>query len=61
MKKEYKKPLTEIVFLNTDEILQEGTVTDSEGDIRGDDDTILGNEGTFDEEEGFRASKSLWD
>lgn len=61
MKKEYKKPLTEIVFLNTEEILQEGVTTDTDGDIPGDDDDILGNEGTFDEEEGFRASKSLWD
>ena len=50
-------------FISTSvfEILQEGVTTDSEGDIPGDDPSILGNEGTFDEEEGFRASKSLWD
>ena len=61
MKREYKKPLTEIVYLNTDAILGDPLDQDSTGNIPGDDPGILGNEGTFDEEEGIGASKSLWD
>ena len=61
MKKEYKKPLTEIVYLNTNAILAGAFDQDSEGTIPGDDPGILGNEGTFDEEETFGSSKSLWD
>ena len=61
MKREYKKPLTEIVYLNTDKFLQDDLIQDSTGTIPGDDPGILGNEGTFEEEVGFGSSKSLWD
>lgn len=61
MKKEYKKPLTEIVYLNTDAILGDPLDQDSTGTISGQDPGILGNEGAFDEEESFGNSKSLWD
>ena len=63
MKRTYRKPKTEIVILNSESILQEGTNPDqdSTGTITGQDPTILGNEGTFDEEESFGSSKSLWD
>lgn len=60
MKREYKKPLTEIVYLNTNKSFLDDLIQDSEGVISGSDPEILGNEGTF-EEESFRPSKSLWD
>ncbi len=60
MKREYKKPLTEIVYLNTDALLGDPLDQDSKGTIKGDDDNILGNQGTFDEDD-FVSSKSLWD
>ena len=60
MKREYKKPLTEIVYLNTSKFLDD-LIQDSTGTIPGDDPSILGNEGTFDEDMGFSSSKSLWD
>ncbi|MBO4850452.1 MAG: hypothetical protein J5529_06060 [Prevotella sp.] len=60
MKREYQKPLAEIVYLNTDAVLDEET-TDTNGFIPGDDPTILNNEGTFEEEEVTRPSKGLWD
>ena len=60
MKNEYKIPLTEIVYLNTNAVLEE-TTTDTDGFIPGDDPGILGNEGTFDEEEMTKPAKGLWD
>ena len=61
MKKEYQKPLTEIVILDVSNSVLEDESTDSTGHIPGDDDPgILGNEGTFDEDD-FVPSKSLWD
>ena len=51
MKRDYKKPLTEIVYLNTDAILGDPLDQDSKGTIKGDDDNILGNQGNFDEDE----------
>ena len=61
MKKEYKTPLTEIVTLDINTILEDGQDQDSTGTITGDDPGILGNEGYFDEEDGYGSSKSLWD
>lgn len=61
MKKEYKTPLTEVVCLNVDEILQDGKDQDSTGTITGQDPGILGNEGIFDEADDYESSKSLWD
>ena len=58
MKREYKKPLTEIIHLNTDQFF---LIQDSDGVIKGSDPTILGNEGTFDEEVSFGSPKSVWD
>ncbi len=60
MKRDYKKPLTEIVYLNTDAILGDPLDQDSKGTIKGDDDNILGNQGNFDEDE-LVPSRSLWD
>jgi len=61
MKREYKKPLTEIVYLNTAQFFQDDFIQDSEGVVKGSDPNILGNEGMFEEEEGFGSPKSLWD
>ena len=58
MKREYKKPLTEIIYLNTDQFF---LIQDSDGVVKGSDPNILGNEGMFEEEEGFGSPKSLWD
>ncbi|MBO4659761.1 MAG: hypothetical protein J5637_09080 [Prevotella sp.] len=62
MKREYKKPLTEIAMINASNFLDEygDPTTDSEGDIPGNDPSILGNQGTFEEDE-FMSSKSLWE
>lgn len=60
MKKEYKKPLTEIVYLNANKSFQDELIQDSTGVISGSDPEILGNEDTF-EEEDFIPSKSVWD
>ena len=60
MKRVYKKPLTEIVYLNTDALLGDPLDQDSTGTITGSDPEILGNQGTFDEDD-FMPSKGLWD
>lgn len=62
MKKEYKTPLTEVVILNVDEILEDGLDQDSKGHVKpGPDGPALGNEGNFDETADYESSKSLWD
>lgn len=58
MKTSYIAPLTEIVYVNAQAILQSGLDQDSTGTVPGDSPEILTNEGTFDEE---TSSKSLWD
>jgi hypothetical protein len=62
MKKVYKTPLTEVVVLDINAILQDetGKDQDSTGTVPGDSPIIQGNESFFDEEEAGQA-KSLWD
>lgn len=63
MKREYKKPLTEIVILNSGNYLQEyneDPTQDSTGTITGSDPNITANESFFDED-GMKQSKALWD
>ena len=60
---EYKIPLTEIVHLNTDAVLEE-TTTDTNGYVSGSDPGPHGpltNETIFDEEDITKPSKGLWD
>ena len=65
MKKEYKTPLTEVVYINIGKLLQDeydDTTQDSTGTIPGDSDDILTNESQFDDDMAtFQGSKSLWD
>ena len=64
MKKVYKTPLTEIVYINIGTLLQDeydDNTQDSTGTISGDDDNVLSNESQFDEAADFQGSKSLWD
>ena len=60
MKKEYKAPLTDIVYLSIGEILQEADgTTDSLGHMNGDD--AGANDSFFEESESdFTSSKNLW-
>lgn len=64
MKKVYKTPLTEIVYINIGTLLQDeydDNTQDSTGTISGDDDNVLSNESQFDEAADLQGSKSLWD
>lgn len=65
MKKEYKTPLTEVVYINIGKLLQDeydDVTQDSTGTIPGDDPGILTNESQFDDDMAtFQGSKSLWD
>jgi len=63
MKKDYKTPLTEVVWLNTSydfQQEQDDPTQDSTGHVPGDSPIIQGNESFFDDEEAGQA-KSLWD
>ena len=61
MKKEYKTPLTEVVFLSIGQLLQEAQAgtTDSTGDT----DIFNANNSSFEEEEtvDIQGKKSLWE
>ncbi len=63
MKKEYKTPLTEVVFLSIGQLLQEAQAgnTDSEGNS----EDWYNNSATFEQEEettsNFQGGRSLWE
>ena len=61
MKKDFNTPLTEVVILNIDAILEDGQDMDSTGKVKPETDPYLGNEGIFDEADVNGSSKSLWD
>ncbi len=64
MKKVYKTPLTEVVYINIGTLLQDeydDNTQDSTGTITGDDPGVLSNESQFDEAADLQGGKSLWD
>ena len=64
MKKVYITPLTDIVYINIDTLLQseyDDTTRDSIGYVPGDDPGVLTNESQFDDAANFQGGKSLWD
>ena len=65
MKKAYKTPLTDVVYINIGKLLQDeydDNIQDSKGVISGDSEDILTNDSQFDEDmANFQSSRSLWD
>lgn len=61
MKREYKTPLTEIVYLSIGELLQDGG--DLTQDSTGETTIFNSNNSTFEEEEttNFQGGRNLWE